>query len=551
MNLMLRPAPGLMPCMLATVILMLGMHSQARAQAADQEALRILTINSATIIPARPGRWWELPALVENRSGETRSATLVATLKNHPGKQFATDFEIDGKTSLRREILIRIPAEVQPGSQQVASVALYERRDGQQVMVTGDGTPMIQDVLFRVSEDRVTTAVMLDPIPDRPFDWDWRHSWIHYSDAMVLRAREVDQLSRLTVQFGDSLPPVQPRVWEGVDNLFIFDDRRLADLSAVSSIRQWLSGGGHAWISLDGVSLDSVHALLGDLWQGEIVQRTALSEYQLSCSLVPDLAGKPLSVQSDHPVPFVKLMQTGGEATHFVDDWPAAIRVSVGKGEAWIVTLGARGWFRFTEEQQGKDLDEPPELGPWIMPILGSFQQPYGVLAQSEVAVSPSLEAVIAEAEGFPDVSAAGRYVDYPVPGRWMVLGSLALFVIATSVVGTWFYRQGKLERFGWCVPLIASLASLPMIFFASSSRSNLVDTLASAQLARLPGGRGVVDIRQSSAVYLSEQQPLELTAADTVNLEPFGDAGGSTNHQFKRTSTGQQQVSVPSWPIG
>ncbi len=141
------------------------------------------------------------------------------------------------------------------------------------------------------------------------------------------------------------LPP-SVECLEGMDQLVIATDRVFADTAACTAIREWLNRGGRLWLLLDLVNPELISRLTGDALEVSIVDRLDLARLQFYSH---DAQGKRPSGDErhfEHPVQMVRAVISGFQASHTVDDWPAAAWTKVGRGNLLVTTVGSRAWLR-------------------------------------------------------------------------------------------------------------------------------------------------------------------------------------------------------------
>lgn len=501
----------------------------------NDRGLELGNVRAVTQIPARPGCWWAMPVSVVNHSDQKQTGTIVATVDGHPSAEYSATVTVEPSARQLVDVMVEIPASASPGAVLIMGVGLIQEQAGRDVYLTNSFAPVVQDVLVHVTAEPVVTMLLADDAPATPTDWAWRAYPVDETYELAVAARFSDGLSRMmTIVEWEALPS-DVRVWEAVDNVLVNHDRWLNDVSVLPAFRHWLSEGGRAWIALDRVDVQSVERLIGDLWQAQLVDEVELNSFRLSTSMLPDLASKPVQIERDRPVRFVRLVQFGGEVTHEVDGWPAAIRIPVGQGEVWLTTLGAGGWLRMVDESTGATRIPRPALEPWTMPIVGGVFQPR-----------------LPYQFDFLNATEAATFVGYQIPSRLVILLSLAASMLLTLAVGVWLARQGRAEHLGWVAPLIMLFGSLPILGVATTARRDVEDTIGRLQVAQLQPAAGHAIVHEHAAVYLSSSQPIRVDTSYGVHMEPFPQDRAKPNHRLGRISEDQTlELNVPAWPTG
>lgn len=520
-------------CLACLLTLAFGLHPNlVWSQVGEaRDGLRMLPVTAASEVPPRSGRWWPMPVVILNTSDQDRVALVAASLKGRGQSAFSLKLEVPADSTIADKVWVKLP-DVPAASTIQVNVTFNEIIDGQPVLLESDDARSVQDLDLILGDSPVIAAAITNVAGHPSQTWEWRRDTRNHPYELIIACRESDRLNTAVSEM-PSLPE-NIRAWDALDNVFVNDPSGLNNPAGVAAFRQWLVEGGHAWIALDRVSPELLQPLLGDVWQAKSIGKIQLTSFDIRTKLRPDMATRPQRVERYQPVNVLRVEQTGGEVTHRINEWPAAIRVRIGKGEVWLTTVDASAWYE--EPVLDPEATFRPAYVPnnWAIPIVSSFQQP----RESEPVE-------------FVSTQQAASHVGYPVPSRAAVFGSLGFFTIATLIAGAVLWRRGRLEWTGWAVPAIALLAATPLFASARSSRSNVVDTLAHVQFADVQPGNGQAIIEQRTAVYLSEPRPLRFNVPTDTTLEPFIDTSTVAPFRWEDQPDGSTTVDFPNWPTG
>ncbi|WP_206036030.1 hypothetical protein [Crateriforma spongiae] len=496
----------------------------------ENGGLKLAPVTATSPTPPMPGHWWPMPVLISNSAPKAKTAIVTVRLIGHGDVTYRLVRRIESGFTARDEVWVQLP-DLAGGTHVNLSIALAEVVDGVEVPLKHDSQRAVQDLRLLLSEDIVATAVLAKLAPTPAEDWQWRLDQLDHEYNLMIACRELDQQSRLVLDL-ERLPR-DFRRWDAIDNLFIHDASGLNDPHGVAVLRRWLADGGKAWVSLDRISVAAIAPLIGDLWQATDMGTVQRNDFDFRTKLRPDMDTHPLRVQRYHPMTLRKIHQSGGEVTHWIDDWPAAVRVRVGRGEVWLTMADASAWYEPYPPNYDIAYNPPYQPNAAAIPIVSLFQQPRN--RQPPPSVSPT---------------AAAIHVGYPVASRWAVLASLATFIVGGWCVTRYWARQGVAERSLWSLPLTAVIASAPLAIASMSMRKSVPDTLAHAQFAMLQPDRDQAILDQSSVLYFRDGGSMDRAVDDAESLRPFG--GQSTQSPVVWTDmTHQRRLSIADWPTG
>lgn len=503
-------------------------------QSVSPSGLGLGAIQVVSQIPPRPGCWWAMPITVSNQSDKTRRAALVATLHGQPRAEYRHELTLLPGETRQEEIMVRFPRTAGLGSIITIDVSLRERHGGRESIVRAKGLPMVQRIPVKLSTDPVSTALLPSDPPTYPAEWDWRTYSVDESYELAVAARRAVGLNRAMTIFQRGSLPSDPRRWEAIDNAIVNNDRWLDDLTAVVAFRRWLTEGGKAWVSLDRVAPSRLETLLGDLWICSVVDQVELSDFEISSAQVPELASSPRQVRRQRPVKFLRVVQDGGKVTHWVNGWPAAVRIPVGEGAVWVTMLGATGWFNEIDESSGQVALQSYRVEPWLIPIAGALFYPREPLDPN-----------------FLNAAVAASFVGYPVPSRNLVIAMLSFAFVATATCGVMMFRRDRLEQLGWMAPLILVLSASPLFWLAERRRQHTPNSLGRIQLARPQAGSGHTIVKELNTLYFTEEGPIRMRVPLGAIIEPFPGVISPPVHRIADRDDQFVALRVANWPVG
>ena len=292
------------------------------------------------------------------------------------------------------------------------------------------------------------------------------------------------------------LPP-DLLAYAGTDQLIIADDIVATDPQAAAAIREWIVGGGHAWVFLESVQQETVQRLLGNNCRVEYVDHITLPEVTIKNAR--NSATLPLTREYDDPIPLVRVLAEDVEVTHTVNGWPAAFRQKIGRGRVLFTALGARGWIRDREPTDPQPTDPARwsayvPTWPLIQATAGFFKRP----AQGRISTD-HLKPYLYERIG------------HRIVGRLPVVTVLLLFCVGLLSVGLLWFRRRRLERLLWFAPAASVVAIGALGLIGMQTRQGLSDTVAVMQVIDMDTEQDEVHVDGLAAMYSTSKQDAAL----------------------------------------
>jgi hypothetical protein len=471
--------------------------------------------------------------IVRNTADSSKDGFLVARFVDALTAEDRRHIQVDPHQSRIFEFPVRIP----PGNTQkkiefeieIAAGDVQEETAGTDVKTRQVRPITVNKSLLKQS---MVTAVALgtDPIPG--LSWRWGNTPIFHPMQLALASRVEAELSNKVIDFGNRPLPLNSTDWLGIDVLILADPRHLEEQATVTALRTYLAGGGRVWIMLDAIDCSLVEGLLPTNRSIRHVDTIGLHRF------VVDVHGSGLSAEDrsavfDHAIPFKQIVHTGGEVTHSIDGWPAALVMPIGKGELILTMLSSEAWM---EPRQVPIY--PPEnnsqyqLRPWAKKMVDEvfLQRTPAVLNMSEL--------------DYPL-----KRIGNPVVSRGLVTAVLLSFCASLAVLGLWRFFAGKMPQLGLWIPALSFTACVPILVAGLLQKKDIPDTVSLFQWVQFSNPSGG-SLRESAAVYLQSPTAMVLSLRGNgfAMIEPAMQSGITTvtHNDFENW-----QMSNSSWPSG
>ncbi|MFW5681841.1 MAG: hypothetical protein ACOC1G_02440, partial [Phycisphaeraceae bacterium] len=258
------------------------------------------------------------------------------------------------------------------------------------------------------------------------------------SDVLAaMRASEA--LSRRTSYIRtDAMPTTAAELASLHSMVIATDELDLTPLQA-RALRGWLIAGGRLWLPLDHADAELPAELLGDAWTPLRIDATHLTRVALRGS------GDSRVVQSDTPWALHRYTPGDAEVTHRVGDWPAAMRLRVGRGEVFVTTLSTDAWVDpMTPEEV--EASENSTLRVKASKPLAELAAAF--YARQDTAATSS-RSVTRSANQRAMRSFAAEQIGYEVMPRGPVVAILAVLPVLLLGSALWLQRRHRLEAVG------------------------------------------------------------------------------------------------------
>lgn len=448
-----------------------------------------------------PAQWGELHLRLENRGDAPRNLLCTTYFDEQPALQFGRQVWLPprSKLSLSHPVLMPKADQFKDNTAGVQSLVI-EKSSGNEVLVKDDSGQLLHDRSLLVAPTVRHTGVVAgwgyaDAVPQDVMD-------------LVIASRVNQGLNNKVTVLGTQFLPADETSLKYLDHIVLAEDRLIEDFAALTAVRRWLHGGGRLWVMLDRADPLILERLLGDDFQGHVVDRVGLTSVRIDKA--PTLAapnGEPgETVDYDEPVEMSRIVVSGMKILNTVNGWPAAMTGSFGEGRLLITTLGARGWIK----------PRPPldEVKPGVpLPAPQSDYVPSSPMEDLAAYVLSKREPDLLSPSALE--SLAQEHVSYKVPTWTLIASTMCGFLAALFAAAIWLWRMDCVEHFGWSGSLLAITFGLVLMGIGHSNRYRVPGTIASVQLAQAIGGTDDVRTQGVLAVYRPKgDQSLIQTAA-------------------------------------
>ncbi len=503
---------------LATVLAVagqcLGSPSTALGQTeTPEDQFSVVRASSGGVHAYSPGKWGALHINLVNNRDVPRDLLCATYFDGAPTLQYGRRVWLPPRAQLMTSQPILIPPMTpeQGRSLNFRSLVL-DATASEEVLLRDDGGHMLHDGSILVTHQSSITGL----IDDRAEEIG-QQSNATFDLAIACRLNE--GLSR-QIAIPSSLQLVNDECsLQALDHLILASSRLADDAGAVASVRRWLFGGGSLWVMLDRTDPRILELLLGDRFNGSVVDRVGLTTVRIN-KAVTDGSQPPVEVtEYEVPVEFVRLAVQDVEVSYEVDGWPAAFWMKCGHGRLLVTTLGPRGWVTSRSGALERrpaipTRNAPPQDDSTLFPLRPTT--PMSNLATDFLGArlppllpTPALEQQV------------GEYIGYSIPPRGVILGTLAGMLFVLAALGAWMSARGAVEHLGWIGPVLAIVASVVLLQIGRSNRHSISDTTASLQFVQPIPGTDDVQSHGVVAVYHREGSPAPIRATHGGRLIP------------------------------
>ena len=432
-----------------------------------------------------PGQWTAAGVRASNPTDEAQTLLSVMGFDLEPNVQFGREIWIPPRSQRRMTHLVRGPSRVPADARSVDVTSLLIGGATNEVALS-----RVPKSLMPSFQPRKLTGILRGrPEGGRRAD----------ASDLLAAMRASQGLSRRTAFLRSDGVPTAAAALEPLHSLVLASDE--LDLSPLQlrSLRGWLIRGGRLWIPLDAVDPELPRELLGDAWTPVRIDEVALTRVALRGPREGrDAPDDVREVQSDTPWTLQRYTPGDAEVTHRVGDWPAVMRLRVGKGEVFLTTLSADAWVDAMSREE-REAAENSTLGVKASPPLARFAAAFyaqpggGVLnpqPTEQAAGDRAMRSFAAERIGY-DVMPRGPMV--------MLLVTLPVLLLGAAV---WLQRRHRLEAVG-IVGVSAAVVLAGVVLIAGSIHAGRVPrTLASLQQVNVSTEPPIASTRSHLALY-------------------------------------------------
>lgn len=483
-----------------------------------------------------PDQWGELHLRLENSGGEPRDLLCTTYFDDRANLQFGRQVWLPARSrlSIAHPVLFPRTDQLEDHAAQAVSLVI-ERPGGNEVLLKSDSGQLRHDRSLLILPTARNTGLVAgwnanETVPQEVLD-------------VVVACRVNQGLTNRTTILSDHFLPADETSLKSLDHLVLAEDRLIEDEAALTAVRRWLHAGGRLWVMLDRVNPLVLERLLGDDFQGHLVDHVGLTSVRIDTT--PTLADPDGTLgelaEFDRPVEMARLVVSGMKVWNSVNGWPAALTQAVGEGRLLITTLGARGWIKPAKAPDPKATPPAPDMRSPYVPNSPMEDLAAYVLAKREQEMLPKtvLEPL------------AREQISYQVPSWTLIVGTMAGFLVLLFAVAILLRRMDVLEHFGWAGSLLALVFGLALTGIGVSNRYGVPGTLASMQLAQAVSGTDDVRSRGVIAVYRPDADPSPIYTSQGGELWPDMTGMDSTTRRMITTDLGTYRWDGLPQPAG
>ncbi len=488
---LLAACSGLVALEAATQVF--GQNESVRNPSDSYEGLSISALTISPYTRALPGGILVFRCEVVNSAKEPATGYLVGRINGQSGEEDRRRIEMAPGETKMYDMQMRL-ASVLPKSTVEVAVSLNVVQGGREVMVQKGDQPIISTLTLTVPKETNFTALVIDNEPRKALYWRWPEGEPYFTYELAMASRIDASLSRRCLTLDSEPLPLNLTDWKSINLLVVASPIVFDDAASIAVMRQFLLSGGSIWIMLDNIETNAIIDLLPDHQQIETVETVELNRFEVE---VPSysFASKDRTVDRDDYVQMKRVIQNGGEVTHTVDGWPAAIWISVGRGRLLLTTVSSSGWIERRKIQKSPD---PALQSEYTLPVwaIGFANEIHDLKVPAPLNLGE---------EQYP-IDRIGN----PVVSRSLVAFVLMTFCTCLIAYGFWHALGGGSNRLGVVAPTLALVASLPLVIAAVLQRRDIPTMSTALQFVQIDTAAGA-NLREGAAIYSNESRSMEL----------------------------------------
>ena len=495
------------------------------AKSADEFRFSVAWVSASGGYIYVPERWGDLRINLINAREEPRELLCSTYFGDQSNLQFGRRIWVPARSKLQISHPVVIPkCDFAKGRTLNLQTLVVDATEGSDVLVKTNSGQLLHDSALLVTQSTRNTGVIGSPVGSGPT--------IPPQEVLdlIVAGRVSQQLPNQFAIMIDTFLPADESGLNHLDHIVIAEDRIANDLAALSALRHWLHLGGHLWVMLDQASPVVLEKLLGDDFQGKVLDRVGLTTVRVdkATSIADPEGSLGESMDFEEPVDFVRMIPGNEEVTHLVNGWPAAMVRPYGDGRLLITTLGPRGWMT-SREPNDRQPPNPLNTSPFIpTPPMGNIAAEFFGVRELELLPQASLE------------PQAREYIGYAIPSWGLIVGTLIGFSALLVVVAIGLLKSGRLESLGWIGSLMAVAVSLGLVSVGRAYRHGIPTTVATIQLSQAISGTDEVQSQGLVAVYHPESSQSQIRVSGGGRIMPEMSGLGNSPRRMVTTDLGK-----------
>ncbi len=482
-----------------------------------------------------PDKWGVLRISVTNGMAESRELLCSSYFGQNPGLQYGCQFWVPPSSMLRLDHPILVPKSSQIKGQMIdLHTIVVDRSTPEELVVQSEGGGLRNDgalLLARGGTNTVIVAGQSGSDDSQPED---------VGDLIAACRVGLGLPNNFTWSSDSFLAPDEISL-DPFDQIVVADDRVADDFAAVAALRRWVDAGGHLWIMLDRVDPILVEMLLGDQFEGYVVDRVGLTSVRVD-EAPRELHGDAkvgTSVEFDVPAEFVRMAGLKGNITHRVNGWPCAVSIPSGDGQILLTTLSARSWLRAQPEGVPRPAD-PKLIAKYLTTdAMGDIADDFFRLRRPQLLKSNDIE---------PQV---GEYIGYSIPSWGLIVGMLSGFSVSIVIIGLWLLWRGQLEQICWMGTIPAVAISMLLIQTGRSNRQGIPGTMATVQLVQAIAGTDDLRCTGVASTYQPDGSDTQIESVSGARIVPDMNGLEQSSRRMVTTDFGKSHWENLHQPAG
>lgn len=451
-----------------------------------------------------PEKWGELRVRLQNSRSEPREILCSTYFDQDSSLQFGRRLWIPANSALKISHPLLLPkCDPKDGRNLKLHSLVLDVSTPNEVMIKNESGQLVHDAALLVTHGGRNTAIIGTPPQDTTDSYE-------VSD-LIVAGRVGQKLNNKVTVFTDPFLPAAENLLDPFDHLVIADDRIIHDVAALAAVRAWVHAGGHLWVMMDRVTPAVLRRLIGDEFDGQVIDRVGLTTVRVDKAPVLSDTNVTVgeSIDYDKPVDLVRMVISNVDVQFYVDGWPAAMTRPCGDGKLLITTLGLQGWMRRNPEQPAKP-DDPQMVSHFtttepMREIANDFFQ----LRKPELLPLSIIEPHVRD------------YIGYAVPSWGSIVGTILGFSLCIVLLGIWLNRTGHLEHVSWLGSLLAIIISAFLLMIGRTSRHSIPATIASVEFVQAIGGTDALRSRGLISAYHPEGSTFAIGGTEGGLLMP------------------------------